>query len=159
MLKRETQVLKVTVFLIGLPVLALCIFLFPGVLSITERNGGYFYLLPLFIIYLYLTVIPYYYALFHAYKLLQYIDQNKAFSEQSIKSLKLIRYSATIISVMYVISLPIFYIIAEMDDAPGLLVIGLVITFASLIIAVFAAVLQKLFKNANDIKSENDLTV
>ncbi|GLO64687.1 MULTISPECIES: DUF2975 domain-containing protein [Oceanobacillus] len=158
-MKRETQVLKVAVFLIGLPVLALCIFLIPEVISITERNGEFFYLLPLFIIYLYFTAIPFYYALLHAYKLLQYIDQNKAFSERSIKSLKIIRYCATIISVMYVISLPIFYIIAEMDDAPGLLVIGLVITFSSLIIAVFAAVLQKLFKNANDIKSENDLTV
>ncbi|MFS0749213.1 DUF2975 domain-containing protein [Oceanobacillus sp. 1P07AA] len=158
-MKRETQVLKVAVFLIGIPVLALCIFLMPGVLSITERNGEYFYLLPLFIIYLYLTAIPFYYALFQAYKLLQYIDQGKAFSEQSIKSLKIIRFCATVISVMYVISLPIFYIIAEIDDAPGLLVIGLVITFASLIISVFAAVLQKLFKNANDIKSENDLTV
>ncbi|BAC12372.1 hypothetical conserved protein [Oceanobacillus iheyensis HTE831] len=158
-MKRETQVLKIAVFLIGLPVLALCIFLFPEVLSIAERNGEYFYLLPLFIIYLYLTAIPFYYALLQAYKLLQFIDQNKAFSEQSIKSLKIIRYCATMISVMYVISLPVFYVLAELDDAPGLILIGLVITFASLIIAVFAAVLQKLFKNANDIKSENDLTV
>jgi capsular polysaccharide biosynthesis protein len=35
----------------------------------------------------------------------------------------------------------------------------MVIIFASLVIAVFAAVLQKLIKNAIDIKSENDLTV
>jgi len=31
--------------------------------------------------------------------------------------------------------------------------------FASLVVAVFAAVLQKLLKNAIDIKSENDLTI
>ena len=48
---------------------------------------------------------------------------------------------------------------AEIDDAPGIIVIGLVIIFASMVIAVFAAVLQRLLQEAIDIKSENDLTV
>lgn len=55
--------------------------------------------------------------------------------------------------------MPVFYLMAEIDDAPGIIVIGLVIIFASMVIAVFAAVLQKLLKEAIDIKSENDLTV
>ena len=37
--------------------------------------------------------------------------------------------------------------------------VGLVIIFASMVIAVFAAVLQRLLQEAIDIKSENDLTV
>lgn len=37
--------------------------------------------------------------------------------------------------------------------------IGMVIIFGCMVIAVFAAVLQKLLKNAIDIKSENDLTI
>jgi len=60
---------------------------------------------------------------------------------------------------LYVVGMPLFYLIAEMDDAPGIILIGLVMIFAALVIAVFAAVLQKLLKNAIDIKSENDLTV
>jgi hypothetical protein len=48
---------------------------------------------------------------------------------------------------------------ADTDDAPGVVAIGLVIIFASAIVAVFAAVLQKLVQNAVNIKSENDLTV
>ena len=55
--------------------------------------------------------------------------------------------------------MPIFYLIAEADDAPGIILIGMVIIFAALVIAVFAAVLQKLLQEAIDIKSENDLTV
>lgn len=55
--------------------------------------------------------------------------------------------------------LPLFYIVAEADDAPGLIIIGLVIIFAATVVAVFAAVLQKLLKNAIAIKSENDLTI
>ncbi|WP_371326733.1 DUF2975 domain-containing protein [Psychrobacillus sp. OK028] len=42
---------------------------------------------------------------------------------------------------------------------PGVIFVGLVVPFASMMIAVFAAVLQKLLKNAIDIKSENDLTI
>lgn len=55
--------------------------------------------------------------------------------------------------------MPVFYLMAEIDDAPGIIVIGLIIIFASMVIAVFVAVLQKLLKEAIDIKSENDLTV
>ena len=55
--------------------------------------------------------------------------------------------------------LPLFYLFAEIDDAPGVIFIGLVVPFASMVIAVFAAVLQRLLQEAIDIKSENDLTV
>jgi hypothetical protein len=48
---------------------------------------------------------------------------------------------------------------AQRDDAPGLVVIGMFCTGAPLVVAVFAAVLQRLFKETIDIKTENDLTV
>ncbi len=57
------------------------------------------------------------------------------------------------------VALPFVYIMAEVDDAPGLIVIGMVPIFASMVIAVFAAVLQRLLKEAIDIKAENDLIV
>ena len=57
------------------------------------------------------------------------------------------------------IVLPFVYILAEVDDAPGLILVGMVMVFAPLVIAVFAAVLQRLLKEAIDIKSENDLIV
>ncbi len=44
-------------------------------------------------------------------------------------------------------------------DPPSFIPIGLVIIFASMVIAVFAAVLQRLLQEAINIKSENDLTV
>jgi hypothetical protein len=58
-----------------------------------------------------------------------------------------------------VAGLPLFYLVAERDDAPGIIFIGLVVIFASMVIAVFAAVLQRLLQEAIDIKSENDLIV
>ena len=55
--------------------------------------------------------------------------------------------------------MPLFYLVAERDDAPGIILIGMVIIFASIVIAVFAAVFQRLLQEAINIKSENDLTV
>ncbi|WP_285767104.1 DUF2975 domain-containing protein [Peribacillus sp. SI8-4] len=156
----STFFLKIAVILIGLPVLALCIFLVPEIAKFAvELFPNIPYLNVLVFIYMYVTAIPFYVALFQAFKLLSYIDRNKAFSELSVRALKNIKYCALTISILYVLGLPFFYFMAELDDAPGIIVIGLIIIFASTVIAVFAAVLQRLLKNAIDIKSENDLTV
>jgi len=64
-----------------------------------------------------------------------------------------------LISACYAVGLPVIYHLADQDDAPGLMAIGLVFTFAPCVIAVFAAVLQRLITSAIALKSENDLTV
>ena len=75
--------------------------------------------------------------------ILGYIDKNKAFSGLSVRALKNIKYCAVTISIFYAAGMPVFYLMAEIDDAPGIIVIGLVIIFASMVIAVFAAVKSK----------------
>ncbi|EEK44368.1 hypothetical protein bcere0004_27720 [Bacillus cereus BGSC 6E1] len=144
----------------GIPVLAMCIFLVPNIGNFAaELYPEMAYIKYLVFINLYATAIPYYFALYQTFKLLNYIDKNNAFSELSVKALKNIKYSALAISVLYVLGMPLFYLVAERDDAPGIIIIGMIIIFASMVIAVFAAVLQRLLKDAIDIKSENDLTV
>lgn len=109
-----TLFLKAAVILMGIPVLALCIFFVPEIANFAaELYPDHTYLKYLVYIDLYGSAIPYYFALYQAFKLL----------------------------------------------GPGIIVIGMVLIFASMVIAVFAAVLQKLLKVAIDIKSENDLTV
>lgn len=155
-----TLFLKIAVILIGIPVLALCIFLVPEIANFAaELYPDNSFLKYLVFIDLYAAAIPFYFALYQAFNLLSYIDKNKAFSELSVRALKNIKYCAIIISSLLVLGMPLFYLIAEKDDAPGIIVIGLVIIFASMVIAVFAAVLQRLLQEAIDIKSENDLTV
>lgn len=155
-----TLFLKAAVIVIGLPILALCIFAVPEIANyLVEMYPDHSYLKYLVYIVFYGAAIPFYVALYQAFKLLNYIDKNNAFSELSVRVLKNIKYCAIIISCIFVLGLPIFYLFAERDDAPGVIVIGMVLVFASMVIAVFAAVLQRLLKEAIDIKSENDLTV
>ncbi|UFU00049.1 DUF2975 domain-containing protein [Radiobacillus kanasensis] len=159
-MKRETLFLKVVVFLMGLPVLALCIFLLPDIAEFfAELNPKLDFLQYPFLIGLYVTALVFFIALFQTLKLLSYIDKNQAFSELSVRALKNIKYCAITISALYVVFMPLIYLMAEVDDAPGMILIGMVIIFGCMVVAVFAAVLQKLLKSAIDIKSENDLTV
>ncbi|MBO0601379.1 DUF2975 domain-containing protein [Sporosarcina sp. E16_3] len=160
-MKRGTTLfLKIAIILIGIPVLALCIFLVPVIASFAaELYPDIVYMKYLVLIVLYSSAIPFYFALYQAFILLSYIDKNEAFSHLSVKALKTIKNCAITISILYVVGMPLFYLVAEKDDAPGIIVIGLIIIFASMVIAVFAAVLQRLLQVAIDIKSENDLIV
>lgn len=153
MKQSSTFILKVVLFLLGATVIGLCIFVLPKGL---QGGGGVYF--PI-IIGMYIAAVPFFIALWGALKILTNIDKNNVFSESSIKALRYIKYCAIAISSLYTAGIPFIIIAANKDDAPGVLAIGLVIIFASIVIAVFAGVLQKLIQNAIDIKAENDLTV
>ena len=160
MKRGSTLFLKIAVILLGIPILALCIFGLPILAKdAAESNSEFAYVLYSIVIIMYLSAVPFYGALYQAFKLLNYIDQNKAFSKISVKALKNIKYCAITISSLYVVGMPFFYIFAELDDAPGVILVGMLFIFAPMVIAVFAAVLQRLLQEAIHIKSENDLTV
>lgn len=158
MKRGSTLILRLAVFLIGIPVLAFCIY---GAIWLVNNPATpeYAYMLYPIIIGIYVSAIPFYIALYMAFKLLSYIDKNNAFSPFSVQALKNIKFCAITISSLFAIMAPFFYLVAEKDDAPGLILMGMVPVFASIIIAVFAAVLQRLLQEAITIKSENDLTV
>ena len=160
MKRGSTLFLKTVVILMGAPILAGCIY---G-LSRFDPDSPYWQLPELadlqypVLIGMYAAMVPFFFALYQTLKLLSYIDKNKAFSELSVKALRNIKYCAIAVSILYVLEMPFLYLLTKADDTPGVL-IGIVIVFASTVIAVFSAVLQKLLQNAVDIKSENDLVV
>ncbi|TCP52568.1 DUF2975 family protein [Tumebacillus sp. BK434] len=159
-MKRETLFLKAAVILMGVPVLALCIFFVPAISNfMAELYPEAAYLQYLLMIGLYATAIPYYIALYQTFRLLTHMNRNKSFSELSFQALKNIKYCATAISMLHVLNLPLYYLMAKRVDPPIIMPVGWGLIFSALVIAVFAAVLQKLVKHAIDIKSENDLTV
>ena len=149
----STLFLKSVIYLIGLVVLGLCVIV--GGVSLSGNAGIY---LPI-LIGIFITAIPFFYALYQGLLLLGYIDNNTAFSDLSVKAIKNIKNCAFTISLIYATGMPAFIYLADKDDAPGAVMIGLVFIFAPLITSVFAAVLEKLLQQALNIKSENDLTV
>ena len=160
MKKQSTYFLRFVLTILGLAVLAFCVFALPSMLNGASAEFPYASMaVSSIIVILYATAIPFYIAMWHTFKLLNYIDTNKAFSELSVLALKKIKICAAVISALYIGIVPLLFPIADMDDAPGLLLIGAAIACAPIAVAVFASLLQKLLQNAIDIKSENDLTV
>lgn len=158
----STTFLKAVLIVFAPAALALCIFAVPAIAGFAaELYPDHSYIQVLVMIDLYGAALPFFIALSQAYRLLGFIDRNEAFAEGSVRVLKLkhIKHAAVSISGMFTLGLPLFYLLAERDDAPGIIVIGLILIFASMVIAVFAAVLQKLLNEAIELKSENDLTV
>jgi Protein of unknown function (DUF2975) len=113
-----------------------------------------------FIIYIYIGSIPFFVGLYQAYQLLHFIDVNKAFSQGAVNTLRNMKLASLVL--IGFIALALFYIRLSahgVDDPAGPTALGIVVIFAVSVIATAAAVFQKLFQKAVDIKSENDLTV
>ena len=113
-----------------------------------------------FILYGYTSSIPFFVALYQGFKLLVFIGQNRVFSSGSVKTLKNIKYCALLLSISIIMAglyVRIFH--SKEDDPAGFLMLCIIITFASFVVATAAAIFEKLLQNAVDMKSENDLTV
>ena len=112
-----------------------------------------------FIIYIYIASIPFFVGLYQAFKLLNFIDANKAFSQGAVNTLRNMKFAS--LSLIVFITLAVFYIrfAAHGDDPAGPTAVGIVVSFTVAIVATAAAVFEKLLQNAVDMKSENDLTV
>lgn len=131
------RVLTIAVFLIGIPILSLCIFGLPWLASgVAEMNPVSACLQYPVLIGLYAAAIPFSFALYQALKLL--INKDQACSELSAMALKNIKYCAAIISVLYVIGMPFLFLMGHKDDAPGIVALGLFVILASLVSAFFA---------------------
>jgi len=158
MKKSRTYFLRIAVFLVGIVVLLLCIFWLPiiaeyfAVIAPELSHLQYPVLVGI-----YLTTLPFYFALYQALKLLKYIDQNEPFSKSSVMALRYIKLSAIIIGVSYIFG--VFFLDFLNAGQPGISLLGLTISFASAVIAVFSAVLQELLNKAIVIKEENELTI
>ncbi len=158
MKRGSTLFLKIVILLMAIIVVAGLIW-FPQ----TEGRAANLDLVSIyadpFIAYIYIASIPFFVGLYQAFRLLNLIDRNKAFSSEAVQKLKNIKFVS--FSLIGFISLALLYIrfFAKGDDPAGPTMLGFCMTIAFGVIATVAGVFQKLFQNAVDLKSENDLTV
>ena len=111
-----------------------------------------------FLAYAYIASTPFFVGLYHAFKVLGYAGGDKEFSRSAVRSLRTIKYCA-IALVGFVAVGEVFILMNQSEDRAGGVFVGVLITFASVVVATAMAVLERTLQNAVDIKSENDLTV
>jgi hypothetical protein len=154
----STVFLKVVILLIAIGVLAAMI-RFPQ----TEGRAANLDFISIYtdplIIYGYIASIPFFVALYQAFKLLGYVDANNVFSQLAVKAVRNIKYCAITISGFIILGILYIRLFASGDDPAGPTALGIFTTFASIVIATAATIFERLLQNAVDIQSENDLTV
>jgi len=153
--------LQVVIVLVGIGVLALM--LWEPHLEGRNVHATLFeiYFQDPFLAYAYIASIPFFVALYRAIKLLGYVRHDKTFSQAAVDELRIIKYCA-FITAGAIVAADVYLMIAARsnnEDPAGAVMLGLVATFASIIIGTAAAVFERVLQNAVDIKSENDLTV
>lgn len=160
MKRSSTLFLKAVILLVGIGVLTAMIW-FPQ----TEGRAANLELISIykdpFIIYLFIVSIPFFTALYQAFKLLNYIDNKKIFSQPAVKTVGTIKYCAITFVGLLVVAIAYVSLISKVthDDGAGAIAVGLVTIFASIVISAAAGLFEKLLQNAVDMNKENDLTV
>lgn len=109
------------------------------------------------LIFLWLTGIPCYIALFFGWQIAGSIGRDESFTHKNAGRLKKISYLAIGDSVFF-FGMNILYFDLNMNH-PGVVVFSLFIAFVGVVIAVVAAVLSHLVKKAAVLQEESDLTI
>ena len=158
MKRSSTIFLQVVIVLIGIG--ALAVMLWEPHIEGRNAHATLFeiYFKDPFLAYAYIASIPFFAALYQAFKVLGHAGQNKVFSPAAVRALRIMKYCAMAI-IGFVAVGEIFIILGDSDDRAGGVFMGILITFASMVIATAMAVLERVLQNAVDIKSENDLMV
>ena len=152
--RSSTLFLKLILLVLSLAVLTLCGFLLYQIIQ-SDSLGDY---QPILIGVL-ISTIPFLYVFYQAYNLLNNIDANLSLTDSSVNSLRIIKVCSFIISLMYLIGSPFIFYVAQQDDAPGVVLINIILIMGPFSVGVFTYILQKLLINAIGYKSENELTI
>lgn len=151
----STIFLRLVISLIAIAALAVCIFALPRMIAReaakTPETAWQIYL---FLVGAYLQASVFLFALFHAFRLLSFIDRDKAFTESSVRAVRHIKHAAITIGLLMVTGVAWVLILSAGtgEDSAGPVAVGLMGTFASSVVAAVAAVLQQLVQKGIDTK-------
>ena len=158
----STIFLRLVISLIAIAALSVCVFPLPRMIAKeAAKTPDTAWQIYLFLAGAYLQASLFLFALFHAFRLLGYIDRDKAFSEPSVRALQHIKHSAITIGLLMVAGVAWVLVLSagSGDDSAGPVAVGLMGTFASTVVAAMTGVLQQVVQKGIDTKSSDDRTV
>lgn len=158
MKKSSTGFLQIVIVLIGLATLALML-----IESHFEGRNAHATLFEIyfkdpFLAYAYIASIPFFTALYHAFKILGYAGENNAFTKTAVDALRLIKRCG-IAMICFAAGGATIILIQESDDRPPGIMMSALILLIALVITASASLFERISQNAVDLKSENELTI
>src|SRR6476620_479290 len=159
--RSSTVFLQVVIVLIGIGVLALLLWE-PQIEGVNAHATNFeIYFKDPFLALVYAGSIPFFVALYQAFRVLAYVRQDATFAPATVKALRTIKYCALAI-IGFVVAEEIFILLMNNrdNDNPGApIFMGILIIFPSIVVASAAAMFERILQNAAEMKSEHDLTV
>ena len=111
----------------------------------------------LFVLYGFAASIPFFIALYKAFKFLGYVRRHNVFSPNSVRALRSIRYCAMLLSILLVLAGLYIRLFHDADEDPaGFLAVSMVTAFVAIVVAVAVAVFENIIQKGMDIQSENE---
>ncbi|MBO0462854.1 DUF2975 domain-containing protein [Enterococcus sp. DIV1298c] len=133
--------------------------LFATQLLTSERTRPFDWQTALFIAVIYITLFSGILIGGIIFKLLTNISTDQTFSDDSHHLVSYIRKVMIFLSISSFGILPKFYLLADADDAPGLMLLGLALVFLPFAGLVLMNVLIKILEEAIRLKKNDELTV
>lgn len=156
--KELSNWLKLIIVFCGILGLLLCVYFGPEIGREVLLNSEKMKVLyKPFIVFIWITGIPFYIALILGWQICLDISSNQAFTIKNADRLKKISVLAMIEGLIYIVAL--VYLLVDQILSTNILTIILLILFFAVIISVFTSMLSHLVREASKIKTDNDLTI
>lgn len=149
-MKKELFIFKLSMLLVWITFLAILLFSFLSISNTSNINSnGMNIVLYLLLLIFYISFVPFTIILFNINKLLNSKNIDKMCDKSSIKSIDVMIKYSKIMSVLHFISIPLFYIVGEVDDAPGVIIVSLVLFIFPILLLTISSFFKKviLLKN------------
>ncbi len=155
-MKRSSVFLQAVIVLIGLG--ALAFLLWEPHLEGRNAQATVFeiYFNDPFLAYVYVASLPFFVALYQAFKVLGLARQDKVFSPAAVSAMRTIRFCAITI-IGFVAGGEMFIILGPSDDHAGGVAMGILITFGSAVVVAATAMFERILQKAVDMKPEKGL--
>jgi hypothetical protein len=140
-----TIFLRLVIVLIAIGALGVCIFPLPRMIAKeAAKTPDTAWQIYLFLVGAYAQASLFLFGLYQGFKLLGYVDANKAISELSVRALRRIKHAAMAVGLLMLtgIAWVKFLSSGTGDDSAGPVMIGLIGTFVSSVVATVTMVLQ-----------------
>ncbi|URZ86588.1 DUF2975 domain-containing protein [Floricoccus penangensis] len=130
-----------------------------GISSLNEGKLEFSFPIVMFWITILGSLFISYFVAFKLNNILKLIEKNKAFSVQTIETVRSIKKAMLILVILSFGILPIVYMIADLSDGPGFMIFGFLFVLLTITMYVFTLIVEELFTSAFNIQNENNLTI
>ncbi len=153
-----TIFLRLVIILIAVAALVVCVFPLPRMIAKeAAKTPDTAWQIYLFLVGAYVQASLFLFALLQGFKLLGYVDRNKAIADLSVRALRHIKHAAIAIGLLMLVGIAwvMFLSAGTGDDSAGPVMIGLVGTFAWSVVAAVMMVLQMEVQKVIDTTKSN----